>query len=478
MKTYVLTTTSMLGILCLAFACSSQSEKSDLKVVGGEERVFKAVGNSNPDHQAERLKRGEVVVTFDLLPTKMSFNLPSFPCLVTENNISFYNGWTETYDAAIGGGSFEPLMDRENRYNRMWIESQNEARIVVRFRGALCNPDEKIAHTDVPSGSPYGEGDWMDEWYIIYPDGYHVRRSVIYTYYAPVSKPFGWDRDPPNYVYEFHEMLFQGDPGKLPEDDIQTKALTLIKMNGEHSTISYDPYPVHFEPDEEELYASFGEFWNANIFVVNTKSEYHPFTIGREEGVSLSPYAPERETRKGIFQSWPQEPNREEGYVGAALGHMILRTFYKKTQNTLSQIYLSGFTNSTEPHKELAPLAKSWLKAPELIFKKGIPSKSYGYDPAQRAYLLDLVQAGEDVTFEIVASEDSPVINPVFLINNWGKADVVLELNGSEMNRGADYRFGHYDSLKVGDDMDWKDVLVVWIQTKSLDPVEIIIRQE
>ena len=96
-------------------------------------RLFKAVGNSDPDHRAPKRKRGEVVVTFDLLPAKMSFNLPSFPCLVTENNISFYNGWTETYDEAAGDGSCEPLMDFDNVYSRMWIESQNDARIVVPF---------------------------------------------------------------------------------------------------------------------------------------------------------------------------------------------------------------------------------------------------------------------------------------------------------------------------------------------------------
>jgi hypothetical protein len=345
MKTNPLFTTISLVSLCVLYSSG---------ITHGFE--FKAVGNTDPDLRTPKNKRGEVVITFDLLPTKMSFNLPSFPCLVTENNISYYNGWTETYDEAAGEGSCEPLMDRENVYSRMWIENQNDARIVVRWRAALVSSDGIIAHKDAPTVSPYGPGDWVDEWYIIYPDGVHVRKSRVYTYFAPQSKPFGWDRDPPNYIFEFQEMLFLGERGHLPEDDIQTKALTLIKMNGDHATFSYDPYPIHFEPEEEELYAAFGEFWNANMFVVNTKSEYHPFTIGREEGVSISPYAPERRTRHGIFQSWPQNPNRHEGYHGAALGYIILRTFYQKTDTTLTQIYLSGFTNSIKPHTVLTPL--------------------------------------------------------------------------------------------------------------------------
>ncbi|UCF14266.1 MAG: discoidin domain-containing protein, partial [Phycisphaerales bacterium] len=44
---------------------------------------FGAEGNTDPNHRAPRRKRGEVIVSFDLLPTRMSFNLPSFPCLVT-----------------------------------------------------------------------------------------------------------------------------------------------------------------------------------------------------------------------------------------------------------------------------------------------------------------------------------------------------------------------------------------------------------
>jgi hypothetical protein len=284
------------------------------------EMEFKARGNSDLDHRAPRRYKDEVVATFDLQPVKMRFNLPSFPCLVTENNISYYNGWTETY--------------------------------------------------------------------------------------------------------------------------------------------------------EEELFASFGAFWNANIFVVNTKFEYHPFTIGREEGVSLSPDAPERENRKGIFQSWPQEPNREEGYNDAALGHMILRTFYQKTEKTLVQIYLSGFTNSQHPEKELVALARSWLKAPALKLETGSQAKSYGYDPTQRAYLLDNMENKEKsvVGFEIAASESSPLVNPAFLINNWGTKEAVLTLNGSAIEPGGDFRFGYYKTLEIDDGREWKDVLLVWLK-KSADEV-------
>jgi hypothetical protein len=126
------------------------------------------------------LKKVAVEVHFDLVPTKMRFSLPCYPSMVTENNIHFSNGWTETYDPKASS-SCEILWDRDVRYARMWIESQNAARIIVRFRAAIADPDGYIAHSDIPSGSPYGKGDWTDEWYYIYPDGMHTRHVRIYT---------------------------------------------------------------------------------------------------------------------------------------------------------------------------------------------------------------------------------------------------------------------------------------------------------
>jgi len=167
-----------LVILCLMLSFSVVLAEPES---GSKSRKFEAVGPTEPVKMeaaefGER-KKASVEVYFDLLPTSMRFYLPSFPCMVTENNIQYSNFWAETYEPRIGGGSFETLQDRSNRYARMWIESQNDARIIVRVRGALCDRAGNIAHTDVPSGSPYGKGDWVDEWYYIYPDGVYIYGS-------------------------------------------------------------------------------------------------------------------------------------------------------------------------------------------------------------------------------------------------------------------------------------------------------------
>ena len=268
---------------------------------------FRATGPTEPVKIERREMRGAIKVTYDLLPTSMSFDLPWNYCMVMEDGIKFSNFAAETYDprdfdGTGGAASFEPGMDREGRYVRAWIEHQSDARIVVRIRYALSNNLYDIAHPDIPSGSPYGKGDWADEWFYIYPDGVHIRHMKVYTGLAPVSRPFGFDRVPPKVVHEFMESVVRGQPGHKPTDDIEIDALTLVRLFGGHSedsihegistTISWKPYPKDF-----------GEFRDANIMFINLKSEYKPFTIGMPYGVRVQPYAPEGDLPH-VFQTW------------------------------------------------------------------------------------------------------------------------------------------------------------------------------
>ena len=172
---------------------------------------FSAKGLSAPIEMKPH-QQGVVEVHFDMLPTSMRFNAPAYPCLVTVNDIQYSNGFAETYDPRLDPDavetSFEPAFDDFNQYARMWIECQHDARIIVRVRGALVSDEGKqIAHTDVSSGSPYGAGDWVDEWYYIYPDGVHTRHVKIYTGLASRSIPFGSNREPPRVIHEFMEAM-------------------------------------------------------------------------------------------------------------------------------------------------------------------------------------------------------------------------------------------------------------------------------
>ena len=448
-------------VFYLPIACAATAAKSDEKTSAGQ---FKAVGPSKPVKMGFRDKAVEVF--FDLVPTSMRFILSAFPCMVTENGIVYSNLWAETYDPrnwrAEGGlASFEPLMDRNCRYARMWVERQSDARIVVRVRGALCNRIEDIAHTDMPSGSPYGKGDWVDEWFYIYPDGTNVRHVKVYTGLAPRSRPFGFDREPPAVVHEFMESVILGQPGHKPTDDIDIEALTLIKMVGDHSEvvipggesgkISYKPYPV-----------GFGEFRDANIMVVNTKSRFKPFTIAMPYGSRIQPYMPEDDLPH-VFQTWGYSPER--GY-STALGHIINYWHYRRTDNTIEQVYLQGMTDAKDPAKELVPLAWSWIAGPKLRMEGLKPDYStFTYDQAQKAYVLESKGKDKEIEFELEVDEDffdigQSIINPAIVVKDWGTSGVKLKVDGKTVKQGKDFRVG-YEETHTGSD------LVLWLKMKS-----------
>jgi hypothetical protein len=439
-----------------------------------EERFY-AKGPSSPVKMKPH-QQGVVEVQFDLLPTSMCFNAPAYPCMVTENDIQYCNGFAETYDPRQSPNdpmaSFETSFDDFNKYSRMWIESQNDARIVVRVRGALMSDEGKyIAHKDIPSDSPHGEGDWVDEWYYIYPDGVHARHVKIYTGLASRSLPFGFDREPPRVIHEFAEAMVLGKKGHMPKDDIENDAVTLIKTVGEYSediiaegkakTFSFTPYPCDF-----------GEFSNANILVVNLKSRYKPFTIAIPYGIRTQPYKRDDPLKNG-FQVWGDPPRTR---YTVPFGHMVNYAHYRKTEKTIEQVYLAGMIDSKDHRKELVPLAWSWIVPPKITMQREHPSyKIQYYDPAQKAYVLDWRQDQTELEFELIADPDyygvaSTIVNPAFVVRCWGKAPLQLEINEERIEPGKKIRIG-YEATDSGTN------LILWLKLESKEPVHISLRK-
>jgi len=436
---------------------------------------FYAKGPSSPVKMKPH-QQGVVEVHFDLLPTLMRFNAPAYPCMVTENDIQYCNGFAETYDPIQNPNdpmaSFETAFDDFNKYSRMWIESQNDARIVVRVRGALVSDEGKrIAHKDIPSGSPHGEGDWVDEWYYIYPDGVHARHIKIYTGLASRSLPFGFDREPPRVIHEFMEAMVLGKKGRTPKEDIENDVVTLIKTVGEYSediiaegkarTFSFTPYP-----------RDFGEFSGANILVVNLKSRYRPFTIAMPYGIRIQPYKSDDPFING-FQVWGDPPRTS---YTVPFGHMVNYAHYRKTEKTIEQVYLSGMIESNNPGKELVPLAWSWIVPPKVTMQREHPSyKIQYYDPAQKAYVLDWKQDQTELVFELIADPDyygvaSTIVNPAFVVRGWGKAPVQLEIDEERVEPSKKLRIG-YEATDSGTN------LILWLKHESKEPVNISLRK-
>jgi len=391
-------------------------------------------------------KNGEVAVkvTFPHTDYYMLFDPPQVAAYFTPEGIGFSNEWAETKSPENDGGDYGEVGFDRNAV--MWIERQSPARKVVRFRGTLVDSEGNVTHTDVESGSPYGEGDWSDEWFYIYPDGVSVRVVKIYTGKTKDAVAF-WGL--PGHcafwgvrgtIFETQETFIHGVPGLQPPDIIETEALTLINMDGQYKRISYKPYP----PDRSL-------FDPANIQMVNLKSKYHPFTIVPENNVEIKPYYGPMEDHenidKTIFITWPRRAHFEGSYT-VGLSHVIKWGWHEKTDNTLVKLYLLGMTDEpTEQRRvdKLIKLARSWQYAPELILE-GDGYHYNGYEIKEKAYILAKKSSDQkDIHFSIKASYERPLVNPVFVIKGMDKnKPFKLMINDTKL---SNYRVGYELSL-------------------------------
>jgi len=204
--------------------------------------------------------------------------------------------------------------------------------------------------------------------------------------------------------------------------------------------------------------------------MTNLKSEYKPFIIF-EPGVVIDPWVGEGYS---FWNHWPVAQLPNDGRVAPAKDRPSHTSFscgapvvHDGERNSHMAVMLYGLRN--EPIEELVPLARSWNNPAELKVLGG-KVKSKGYDKFQRAYVLTCEKAvnRSSLEFELAASDESPVVNPAFVIKNWGTADAMLKINGKNISRGKDFRFGHRHRLEGSD-------LIVWVKKDSTKPIKILL---
>ena len=120
---------------------------------------------------------------------------------------------------------------------------------------------------------------------------------------------------------------------------------------------------------------------------------------------------------------------------------------------------------------ELLPLARSWLNAPELKISSAAYSGGQ-YNQAERAYLLEKSDPAstDPCTFSLEASRDSPLLNPAFIIKNWGRRTATCSANGRQLEEGTDFRQG----IRKGPD---GEDLILWLRLEGQKPLEISIEK-
>jgi hypothetical protein len=392
----------------------------------------------------------DIVVNFDGNPYQMVFwcgtnyNMN----LVTENG-----KWVADQSAEGGGGDVigccEHMSDKHCRYAHVRLIENHDARVVVHWRYAVCDVRYKIANMSD------GWGAWADEYYYIYPDGIAVRAFNVHGMGGcSITEPASLN-----------------NPGERAEDNLNVEAAITANMQGQIGRHSYDPWP-----NDGAVAAPFDNAVpNANISVVNFKSKSKPFYI-YEPGTRIIPYGGGlielRDYSKfPTWNHWPVGQAPSDGRYAFAADRVSSSAVTSpeppmtRTEGGVAGRFIMGLTN--KPVEKLSPIARSWLQSPEIRLTSGAYTSS-GYSLDQRAFILAANRPGSSATLElkITATEESPVVNPAFVIKDWGQSGARLKIDGRKIKRGGDFRFGHYHKLNGSD-------LIVWIKKEAIEPITI-----
>ena len=393
----------------------------------------------------------DVVVSFADLPYHYVFwrggNFGN--TMVTENGI-----WVgdQSFESGTKVGTAEHMNDKHNMNSRISVVENTDARVVLHWQYGLVDVIGQFSNVDPATGW----GDWADEFFYIYPDGVAVRYGTAY----------GTDEH-----YSFTEPTILLEPGKKPEDYISLQAATVANGKGDARTYSWDPVSPPFPfPDPPA---------DANIAVVNLKSEYKPFYI-YQAGTTLGPYGWPPELRPDyshfpVWDHWPVNQAPTDGryqlfpddFASAAVMSPDPTGWVDGPGPTKSSYFLFGLTR--ESAVDLALLDRSWLNPPTL--KTAGSDLTAKFDPSQRAYVLEGSDAAknsrEKVDFTLQASDQSPAVNPAFVIKNWGDSPATVRIGGK---RPADavVRTGLVHRLEGTD-------LVIWVRAQSTDPIRLSI---
>jgi hypothetical protein len=392
----------------------------------------------------------DIVVKFDELPTSIVFwRGPTYgPGWVTEKNYWMVDQSVESGNIVSYG---EHMSDKQGRYNHVRLIENTEARTVIHWR---YNAND-VLYSFL---KPYGDaGVWVDEYWTIYPDGIGIRKVNKKAVSSEVKREsIDWeDRSVEKIAWQ--DVQFLAQPGMTPDDVMNLQAVDLANLMGETAKMDWtDGIP----PDNP--------LPSANIERINFKSDYKVFLIF-QDGTYINPWGRVPRDMYCHFMTWNHWPvamitsQGKSSLYPDRVTHSALCAADNAVDHGDMAMY--GFTKRSV--ETLIPLAKSWCNPPQIINLKG--AKEKGYLKEERAY--HLVASSDFIVFDINASEDSPIINPCFIIKNYGKQDdAEIFINNKRKEEGSDFRQGNVL------DTDGKVKKIIWLKSRLESPLKIQIK--
>jgi hypothetical protein len=240
----------------------------------------------------------------------------------------------------------------------------------------------------------------------------------------------------------------------------------MINAEGESVTYSWEDATPPANP---------GKPAGACIQVINTRSRFKPFAILRpHDRPAFDIYAGEVRRNVSLYpwwNHWPAATFPSDGRFAMAAdrpSHSSLTHLkwdaYRTGPQSMTKIMLTGL--SDEPASDLLRLLHSWSRPPRLEMRVPGTTQPY-YDPTEKAYLLERPEDPDaPIDFRLHATADSPVVNPAFLVHNWGEGPATVRLNGAVLKPGPRCRIGARRTLEGSD-------LIVWVRHEGTVPVTI-----
>jgi len=396
----------------------------------------------------------DIVVQFDDSPVRVVFwrGTRYGPAWVMEKDKWMADQSIENFNNK--DGCIEHMLDPRCRFSHVRIVENTPARVVVHWR--YCPTSANKNHSQVNPIS--GWEDWVDEYYTFYPDQVGIRKVILHSEGRSL-----WPE----------EVIALCQPGQTPEDVVELSAMTLVNLKGKsHAYTWSDKTPRVREGDK---YFHFGNNPEEKpvIMRVNMKSDYKPFQIF-ETSNRFSIFA--HEQRKGFshfpwWNHWPVSQVPSDGrYCQAAdrASHFSLAWGgpppHKGEGKTFWWAWMYGATK--EDAVSLVPLGRSWLLPPKLIVKNGAANALY--DLTQRCYVISGLKTRSKgkLLFILDADSNSPVVNPAFVVEDWGNREAEILVDGKMVSRGESFRYGHIRRVNRYD-------LVAWLQLETDQAVEI-----
>jgi hypothetical protein len=372
----------------------------------------------------------DIVVKFDQSPVSVIYwRGTNFAAnWVTDNNRWMADQSSEIFTRH---GCSEHMSDKQTRHSYARIIENNDARVVVHWR----YPCVDVGYYCVDRKN------YTDEYHTIYPDATAIRKVV---YNNTTTEAPG-----------FQDIQYFTNPGETALDVVELNAVTVANTNGDIFEMIWK------KPNKNPQ----SELKDATIQYMNSKSEWKVYAIYPEPGIGTwgdfeqskytdDPFA-------GPWNHWPISVVPSDGRY--AVAHDRVTHFALGAGDAgKDAIVHYGFTN--KDIKSLIPIAKYWQNPPAVSNING--GVSEGFNKNEKAYILKY-NGEETMSFTINANEDSPLVNPAFVIKNCSSNNVAVNIDQKSVSDGNELRIGQeYDT-------EGKPQTIVWIQLNRDKEVSI-----